>query len=70
MKVVTDSLGATKDSCYEHGDELGLTEKQIRNLINALHEVEFEIDVDTGDILSIIANEDRRFEEKPTPTDA
>jgi len=48
MKLVKEYLHIDKDSVFE----LGLPEKQTRNLIGALYEVEFLVDIDTGTIFA------------------
>lgn len=51
-------LHGEKESNYELGEKLGLSEEAIKNFAYALYEVEFEVEVDTktGDYTIIAVN--------------
>ena len=51
--LVKESMHICKESAYDTGDRLGLTDKQIEKLITALYEVNFEVDVSTGEIVTV-----------------
>lgn len=60
MRVITHTH-ATKEGMYEKGEELGLAGEALDNFMYALHEVEFELEVDelTGEyeIISVDGKE-------------
>jgi hypothetical protein len=64
VKIVESYLHGCKESAYDIQKDMGLTDEQRDNLVTALYEVQFEIDVDTGDILSV---DGKKFGKGETP---
>jgi hypothetical protein len=48
MKIVTEYLHVSEDSVYESYERA-----EARNLLNALYEVRFDVDIDTGTIIAV-----------------
>lgn len=56
MRLVSHNMGIDKSTAWEKSDEIegdALTDDQVMNLITALYEVVFQVDVDTGAIFAV-----------------
>lgn len=57
-------LHGSKESNYEKGVQLGLSDKALENFVYALYEVKFDVNVDKDGNTEIVAVDGRKLEPK------